>query len=445
LGDAFSGFRPGGSQFILINQNGKYSPDNTASPFAGLMRPQLGIKMTAVHSTETFNLFTGTIDSWALSPNLKSPRNCTLSARDNGKLLKNVNITTSLFANYNVGSLFHEVLTEAAVNSFQIDQIADVSPFTWFRDYNAKNAIDDLALSGFSYTFVDGGGVFNVKRRYYEITGSVVASLNESYDMRYGLSDDAVFNLINAEGEPREPDTVTQTLAFIPSAFFIPSSSHIAFSLEYLDPSNNEPAPGLDMITPINSLDYKANEFLDGSGVDKTSVASVSTKFFGQSAVNTVFNGSDSGIFLTSLNLRGKPVHRRPRFTTTAQDSSSQSLYETKEIRMFSAYFENQTFTQDYSDYLLERNKDPNKDMSISIRNEFPLVLSTELSDQFHLVNSFLGVNENEIITAISHTIDLQNGLVHQVNYTLDAFRDQAVLILDDPVFGELDARRLGF
>jgi hypothetical protein len=61
------------------------------------------------------------------------------------------------------------------------------------------------------------------------------------------------------------------------------------------------------------------------------------------------------------------------------------------------------------------------------------------------LVNSFLGVNENEIITAISHTIDLQNGLVHQVNYTLDAFRDQAVLILDDPVFGELDARRLGF
>ena len=81
----------------------------------------------------------------------------------------------------------------------------------------------------------------------------------------------------------------------------------------------------------------------------------------------------------------------------------------------------------------------------MSIRNDFPCVLDTELADQFHVTNSFLGVNSIHVIKAITHTVDLTRGLLHQVTYTLDTFRDQEVLILDHATYGELDARRLGF
>lgn len=445
LGDALSGFRPGGAQFILINQDGKYSPDNVSSDFAGLMRPQLPIKMTATYAGSSFNLFTGTIDDWRLNPNLGSPRNTTISARDNGKRLKNINITTSLFANYNVGSLYHEVLTAGSVNSFQIDTMDDDSPFTWFKDVPAQDAINELSRAGFSYTFVDGAGVFNVKRRYYELSGSIQSSLDEFYDMNYGFSDDNIFNLVTVEGEPREADTATQTLAFIPNAYFIQASSHISFALEYLDPLNNEPAPGVDMISPVNSLDYKTNTFLDGSGTDRTDVCSVVTQFFGQTATTSLFNGSGDDVFLTTFNLRGTPIHRRPRFSVFSENSSSQALYDIKEMRLYSPYLKDQEYAQNYSNYLLARNLNPEREISVVLRNEFPLLLNADVAGQLHLANTFLGVNSRHVITGLSHQIDLNSGLVHQVNYNVETLNDQDVLILDDPDFGVLDSRRLGF
>jgi hypothetical protein len=391
------------------------------------------------------SLFTGFIDDWKPDPSLSAIRNTYITARDAGKVLRHKTITTSLFTNYNAGSLFTEILTGAGVSSLSVDTMDDVIPFAFYRDRNAQNAIDELIQAGYSFAYIDGAGTFNVKKRYYEIEGSIVGSLSEFMALNYTLSDRAVYNYVTVEGEPRRAATSTQTLASLPTPFYIPASSAISFFLEYLDPANSEPVPGIEMVTPVSSTDYLTNAASNGGGANLTATTSVSAVFFAQTAYNTVFNGSATDAYLTKYTLRGKPVQRLSRFTALSEHASSQNFYGTLVYALSNPLIGDQRFGQNYADFILARNADPFPELGCVIQNEFPLLLSAEVSDQLHIVNTFSGINSAHVIQAMNHTIDLTRGLQHTAEYTIERYNDQGVFVLDHPVYGELDDRKLGF
>jgi hypothetical protein len=391
------------------------------------------------------DLFAGFIDDWKPDPSLSAIRNTYITARDAGKVLRHRTITTSLFTNYNAGSLFSEILTGAGVASFTVDTMQDVIPFAFYRDRNAQNAIDEMIQAGYSFAYIDGAGTFKVKKRYYEIEGSIVGSLSEFMALNYTLSDRAVYNYVTVEGEPRRAATSTQTLASLPTPFYIPASSAISFFLEYLDPANSEPVPGIEMVTPVSSTDYLTNAASNGGGANLTATTSVSAVFFAQTAYNTVFNGSATDAYLTKYTLRGKPVQRLSRFTALSEHTSSQNFYGTLAYALSNPLIGDQQFGQNYAGFILARNADPFPDLGCVIQNEFPLILSAEVSDQLHIVNTFSGINSAHVIQAMSHTIDLTRGLQHTAEYTIERYNDQGALSLDHPVYGLLDSRRLGF
>lgn len=443
LASVFSELTPGEAAFEVYNQTGKYSPDNTSSPFTGLLKPNIKARVIATQNSVQYPLFKGFVDEYALNPSLDGPRNVAIRCRDEVKQLRKRIVTTSLFVNYNTGSFFTEVISASAVSSFRIDSLADEVQFGWFRQEGAAGAISEILRSGFYFSAVRGDGVLDIKNRYFDQSPVAVGSYTDMFGLNYALNDDRLVNRARIEGVPRETLSVN-TVAFIGAPIPIPASGFLNFLLEYLDPVNNEPSPAVAMVTPVSSSDYTANTASGGTGTDRTSTTSVSVKFFGQTAVNTVFNGSADDVFLTKYQLRGQPVSRRPRFTLESNDSSSQAVYGIQEFTLSSDLLSNTSFARDYADFLKLRNKEPAAALSLSLRNQFPDVLDIELGDAVHVQNSITGINSLYITQSLEHTIATQPGQIHELRLVLDRFRDQELLILDHVTFGVLDSRRLG-
>jgi hypothetical protein len=395
--------RPGSTNIQFRNDDGTYSPDNPNSAFAGLMRPDLQIKVQATDASSTRGLFLGTIDDWRVAPGF--PSTATISGRDKVKQLREVTITTSLFQGYQVNSIFAEVFNAANVSSYNVDiSDANAIPFVWFRDQRASDAIQELIESGYFFAFADGNGVFQVKDRYFDASGTVVCSHNQAYSMGYSLAIDDVFNDAIVEGRERQVVNSTQVLAEIVDAIAIPGQSHVNFSLEYFDPQNLAPAPGTSMVSPVSSTDYLANTSSDGSGSNATSTTSVAVTFYGQTAVNTIYNASANEVFLTKFQLRGNPVQRRPSISARAADvNSSQVVYGKKTYRVENRFLQGFDFTQNYATFLVDRNKDPVPEIPFTLVNELPAMLDINLGDLIHVTNSITGA-DRDWETRMSHS-----------------------------------------
>lgn len=445
LANPFEKFRPGTANFILDNMAGVYSPDNLSSPYAGLMRPQLQVRVHASHSANSYAMFQGYIDEWSPNPDLSNPRTCNIMCRDQGKRLQNRNITTSMFINYNVGSVFVEVMSRASVNSFSIDAITDEQPYMWFRDRQLTGAIDELLTEGFFFAYADGAGTFNVKKRYFDLEQSVVASFQEFKRLQYALNDDFVMNDVTVEGVPRKLDPDIRSIANIDNSILIQASASVTFWLEYLDPDNSEPSPAQGLVAPVNSTDYQMFVNSDGTGTEHTSTCSASVTFFGQTAKNVVFNGAGTDAWLTRYGIRGQIVHRRSRISSNLENASSQAVYGRQSFRLSSDILGNEGHNSNYTEFLVDRYHDPEPDVQVSVENIFPQILDIELARKVVLIDSVTGISSQYIVQGISHEISMDQGLVHTLSMEVYRFRDSEVLILDDLSYGKLNERKLGF
>lgn len=439
----FSNTRAGTCVLELDNFIGNYSPDNAAGDYAGLLRPDLPLRVHASHSGSTHVLFTGTIDEYTVQPALDSPRRTTISARDQIKTLANKTITSSLFTNINADQLFTSVLSLAGVSSQSIDTMADVIPFAWFRDDNAVQAIQSLLNAGHWSSYVSGNGAFNIKNRYFDQAGvSAVGSYSEMFNLSYSKNADKVYNDITIEAQPRNAG-VSATIALLQNAVAIPASSHVSFFLEYVDPVTNEPVPATNLITPVSSQDYQAWLTPSGTITNYTNALSLSITFFGQTAVQTIFNSHSNQVYLTKYQVRGDPVVLKSKISAKVEQTSSQSIYGKLDFTLTNDFIGQLGFAQEYAEFLKLRHEEPFPILNMSIRNEWPAILGYELGEVLNIVNTHVGISSNMVIRSLTHDIDLSRGVVHQFSTGMELFHDDNLLILDDLSLGLLDAARV--
>ena len=132
------------------------------------------------------------------------------------------------------------------------------------------------------------------------------------------------------------------------------------------------------------------------------------------------------------------------------------------QIRIFQRRNNNQIPVQPYTDYGNSwsksdhvdspeswYNNDQNGDDHTDIisKNEFPEILTRELGDTVHVAESETGLAAQFTIMGLEHDIRTDGaGFEHELSYTVEEFRDQEVMILDDAVFGILEdtGRKLG-
>lgn len=441
-------FATGIAQFVMQNEQKGWTPSNSAGPYYPNLKPNRAIRIKATHSSSTYNLFTGRIDSIKVDPAFGN-RTAYIRASDRIGILKNRDIDQGFNLNYNVGSLVTDVLSALGVSSADrtIDTLTDTLTFAWFADRAGVGVIDDIIEFGNYKGYVDGGGKINVKNRNFNIEGVAVGSLNEFMSLDHTLDKESVFNVIRVVGEsPRKAATSVGTIAWLTETLSVPASGHASFWLDYVDPVTLEQrTPANSVAFPVSSTDYLMNTQSDGGGSDLTATMSVNGALFGTTCVFSLFNGDGNVAYITKFQVRGFSIQAQPNTAFQIEVNSSITDYDRREFTLTSPLIDNMAYAEDYATFLSNQKKDPSDVFFTSVKNVWPDTLGWELGNLLHLTESQTQVASVMNILGMEHSVELERGLEHTVGLELEGWRDWEWLILDDPVYGLLDSRRLGF
>lgn len=91
-------FNAGHCTVVIPNADRTYDPKNTASPYAGLMRPMKRLRVLATYAGATYPLFTGWVDSWNQQRNPPNDAVAVVTATDGQKILGAADLPSSAYA-----------------------------------------------------------------------------------------------------------------------------------------------------------------------------------------------------------------------------------------------------------------------------------------------------------------------------------------------------------
>ncbi len=423
------------------NQDGRFNPDRSDGPWFGSLLPGLPLKIQVTQSGSIYPLFSGRTESFKVKPRLDQ-RQATITATDEFGRLREAMIDLPIRENYNVGSLFVEVLSFAQVSSFDVTTVADTTPMAAFSDIRGSRAMADLIEHGDSKAYAGPDGTVVVRNRYFDVQGAVTSSLDEFKSMTYTLDGEDVLNVVQIKSKPRLARSSVGTIAWIENSIPVPPGKGISWELDYRDtddPNERTPANTVTLQT------FQVRENSDGTGGDFTTAVSHSETVYAKSVVTSAFS-VDSQTRYVSIDLfRGRAMKPLPEVNVHTEDSSSQAIYGKSDFTLENDLIGDYVFARDYAQVILEDNKGALAQVDLGIANVFPDIYELELGDLIHVTNSYTGIASAYTLTEMSHTVNVKRDLEHSVKYGVELYRDRNWLILDDAVKGRLDFNRLGF
>ena len=443
LATAETGLSVGIAQITVMNNDGRFSPNNSNGAYYPNMKINKAVRIKATYNSVNYWLFTGVTDHFIVNPTV-GDKTCTITLSDKIKILQYRNITLPLKININVKILFEDVLDAIGITSTYrtIDAIYDTISFAWFQNDRAIEVLNELLLYGNYQMYVGPDGTLNIKDRYWGIAGTSIATYAEFENIGYEIGDD-IANYIIVSGSPRIQATAVTVIASITDITIINAGATVTFTLPYYDTVTKETGvPAIDVVTPIATTDYTAE---GSTGVDRTANLVVNVTIYGASVDCQVTNNHTLAVSLTKFQLRGKPIQKQFDVSATSDDATSIAAYGQRTYAINTDYISTLQYAQDYGDYIKTKKKINVHDTSIGIKNIWPDVTIREIGNIITLTESNTGINGKYVICGIEHDIMMAEGFEHINNYELTQWIDNEFLMLDDVVMGKLDNRRLAF
>src|SRR3990167_52758 len=257
------------------------------APLRGsLVQPGRQLKLTGEGGATTYPLFNGYITEIRNQPRIGDRQTTILNAISHINKLVQTTISTSLYRNINVSSLFVNLMALTGVNSYTADALSDTVPFVSFYNATGIAAIDALLQSGNYYLFVDGNGTVTLRAANWSFAGfdlyatddyvaagylPIYDQFSDVFDMQYYLESARVINNVKATAISRVISTQVDTVAGLLAPIFVPGSSSISFWRTYQDPQRgNQLSPVASFQAQVSGTDYYAAANSDGTGADLT-------------------------------------------------------------------------------------------------------------------------------------------------------------------------------
>jgi hypothetical protein len=392
-------------------------------------------------ATQSYALFRGWIAEYQHSP-LTGKRTIIVTAQDAVNRLGNTFITTSLFQNMNPASLFTEVMSASAVGSFTAEVIAgDVVPFGYFRDVNARNAVQDIINFGYYNLTVDGGGTLTLRNRYFNLTNTSVRTLTAFSDFTVVQNESQLVNSVKIQATPRRISPTVNTVTWLQQKLSIPASGSVGFWLTYVDPvAVTVPTPATSMTTPVASTDFLCNVQSDGLGADLTNQQSVTCTFYGEAAVCSMFNGTGNVAIVNKFQVRGFSAQQQPGISAFFENSLSELTYGKHQLAFADDLLADKVFMDSYVQELINTRSVERPVLTARTKNTWPSLLTAQPGQLLSVVESVSGANGQWLVMGLRHSVALAQGLEHVLELNLENYTPKNFLILDDPVRGKLDS-----
>jgi len=424
----------------LVNNDGKYSPDNTASALTGKIKPGLSIKLTGGEGASfpfTFPFafdestqWVGRLERIMPSPSSTSLKTAQLQAFGVLGYLNDFTPTISTLTDKRTDEAIDAILDAVSWPEADRDLAEGETTMTkfWVRDKKTISAlrIPEETEAGFLYETKDGKiGFQNRLTRLTspfntsQATFSDASGATNTYvSIKQADPLSTIANHLEASSRSYTTGalavlwTLSETGANSPLLVAGESKTFIA---KYPSSISDRNALEVDTwTTPASTTDYTANSASDGSGTNLTSDIGISTTKTATEMVITATNTSGStSAYLTKLQARGTPVTSSDPVTVRAIDTDSQTTYGDRKVVAETEFIPNTEQAQFWCDYNLQIYSSPVQILSMTVvaganSGNLAQVVERTINDRITVVannDAQLGINADFFIEAERHVI----------------------------------------
>ena len=166
-------FQAGTLTMRIVDQNGDFNPQNTSSPYYGLLSPMRKVQITATYSGTTYPIFSGYITGYnTITPKyIGDVVYTTITAIDGMRLLSNALVTTVTGAiagedaGTRIGRILDQVGWPTSLRSIQTGNTTmQADPGS---QRSALTAIQTVQTSEYGAFYIDPNGIATFKNRSY--------------------------------------------------------------------------------------------------------------------------------------------------------------------------------------------------------------------------------------------------------------------------------------
>lgn len=409
---------PGEAQFALNNVSRDYSPENGASPLAGLVGPGREVLVRATFGASTYSLFRGTLDDFTVKPAV-SDRSVELTCLDGLGTLAQTTISTQLHQGVTTGQAIGYVLDAAGwpVDRRDIDRGHTAIAWWWEEGATALDALRKLvrAEGPPALLSVNGDGIllFRDRTHRYLRTRSrysqavFAAGGDEPQALDNGFSYDAGWSSL----ANRVPISVPiRACTGIPQQVWSTDTPFTLADGETVRVVASSSDPFLGAVTPEEGTDYTLSSGVVSCSLDRDSGASVT--------ISVTASGGPATVL--TMGLRASPAPVVTTASVISEDTASILRYGPRTYGRdvpWAGVNDAQAIANTITTYYSDRLPVITFRVSGSSARLFQQ-LSRTLSDQISVSEDQSGVNGSFFIERISH--EVAAGPSHVTTFTCE-------------------------
>jgi hypothetical protein len=395
-GSGFQTIQPGICTIKLRNNDRRFDGWNQNSPLYPHVTygPEVRIRVTNQEDGIRRNFFAGTITD--IRPfGYGGDAYVEIKIEDYSRFLRSYRARTPISQGLTPGAAINAILND--VNwptrwGRAIDNGSGTIRYHWASGNKlAWSELEDVAQSFLGLFFIDAAGraVFVDRNTEPELSIGLTQA-----ELLKDISNPQPFvfrrNVTRLKVHPRrETDTPEVIYQVIGDPILVEPGTPRTIWANYS--YNNQPVPAKDVLQPVATTDYLANNNSDGTGSDRTSDCSVALTDFGDNAKMVFTNTSGTNFYVTQRQIRGTAVYEENVDDVTFPEDPS-SVKEPREFILDLPWQQSVNVANDYAlvlgDFLNTLHPFP----AVKVQGRPDVQFSAELFDAVPLDIERLGI-----------------------------------------------------
>jgi hypothetical protein len=444
----------------MDNRDRRFSPGNASGPLYGRLLPRREVRISAGDGASSWVLFRGFVEQLLPEAGQWGGGTCVIECVDGVALLARQRIGLPHAASKAVDEAVSEVASFAysPTGSSYADNGDSLEHYgrAWKpEETTCLDALRDICDAVYGRFFVARDGTATYLPRGDLQNPSAVAALTVDEtapleDLEVSLGVERVVNLAELTVYPVETVGAPQVIWTARTVLRLaPGQTRVIYA-PFRD-DNGERCGAVDVIAPVATTDYLVNDQPDGTGFNYTTSPhfDISAAIEATRATVTLSNTATGPLYVTLLQVRGKPIRVYDPITVEEEDTASQDLYEKRALALDLWMMPDPVFGQAYAQYLVGRYQAPvlaAAQLSVRSRDTIAGVnlFSLGLMDKIMITDPATGLSQAaHWIRAVEY--DLEPG-DYTLTLHLERADDRIYCLLDRSGYAELDANaRLGF
>ena len=303
----------------------------------------------------------------------------------------------------------------------------------WWRESTSiRAAIKEIVASERGRFFVDREGALVFLNRHYTLLKEDLAAqfADDMSGMSYSYGDQRL-NRLTLLMRPREIGENDSLLWQLPGELRLEQRSELSLTLRLLD-AQNQPFG----LLAVNRLVSRFERSPENRGYTINEDVAVEVTRLGMTSIDIrLINRRFEDVFLTLLQLYGKPLYRHDPLEIVAADGEGQYLYGLKQLTLDLPALSDITTARAFAAYEVARRKHPRGligALQLDAREHGSDALGATLFDRIRVSESQTGHQARDyfIIGEEHHVRD--GGAFHEIEWTLEPADSSRFVIVDD-------------